>query len=144
MKKYQNISWSEVNSTSKRCCQTLFRARLGNVVTTLVQRCYNVATTSVLSVATTLSTNVGETLISNELTTSIHFFKPGVVTTLCFLGRVLTRHNDKEENKIRIELFFNKPFSRGYIFFFLYFHVTQWGLKLDKYEVTPMVFHETL
>ena len=61
-----------------------------NVVTTLEIRWHNVATTSLFNVATTLSTDVGKTFISNELTASM---RPNVrscdnvvTTILCLLS----------------------------------------------------------
>lgn len=47
------------------------KLRLCNVVTTFVLRWYNVATTSFFKFVTTLSTDVGETFTSNEMTASL-------------------------------------------------------------------------
>ena len=66
------------------------KLRLCNVVTKLASLCRNVATTSLLNVATKLSTDVDETFISNELTISIQSVVRScdnvVTTALCLLG----------------------------------------------------------
>ena len=59
---------------------------LSNVVTKLVLRYKNVTIISLLNAATTLSSDVGEALISNELTTSIQPMVDIVTTSLSLLG----------------------------------------------------------
>ena len=59
---------------------------LSNVVTKLVLRYKNVTIMSLLNAATTLSSDVGETFISNELTMSIQPMVDVVTTSLSLLG----------------------------------------------------------
>ena len=80
--------WAKTNLRQdwKNVTRYFVKLGLSNVVTKLVLRYKNVTIISLLNAATTLSSDVGEAFISNELTTSIQPMVDIVTTSLSLLG----------------------------------------------------------
>ena len=84
------LAEAKLTQSWKDVVRLYVKFRLCNVLTTLTLRCDIAATTSLLNVVITLSTDVGETVFSNKLTTSMQPVvwrcDKVVTTSLCSLG----------------------------------------------------------